>query len=210
MDLQTTETELKKRWEYPYKWGRKQNNEYDRKTNFIYRIKSFSELLERIEIDFKEKPDYEDVFYYALNRWYNFKSGRALEKIFCSLPWVIASRNKCDKFIDFKIHGINFDLKTSVYPFLYPATLEYAMEHKENLIKWLYENQSKQGRMHFHNRLFLILHSKEGEHWKLKAELVWLEEIIKEYHSNFDKNNLISLSFRGGSRIYSDIIWGLQ
>ena len=35
-DLIKTEGELKKRLTYPYKWGRKQNNEFDKLTNFIY------------------------------------------------------------------------------------------------------------------------------------------------------------------------------
>jgi|GEM_PF-4648903 len=30
------EVELKKRLAYPHKWGRKQNDEFDKLTNFIY------------------------------------------------------------------------------------------------------------------------------------------------------------------------------
>jgi len=35
MNLQRVERELKKRLSYPYKWGRKQSNDWDRQTNLF-------------------------------------------------------------------------------------------------------------------------------------------------------------------------------
>ena len=43
-ELVTIEKELKKRLLYPYKWGRKQNDLYDKLTNFVYKIPSLTEL----------------------------------------------------------------------------------------------------------------------------------------------------------------------
>ncbi|HSL90491.1 MAG TPA: hypothetical protein VK870_14400, partial [Ignavibacteriaceae bacterium] len=61
-----TETELKKRLIYSYKWGRKQNDQFDNETNFIYHISSFEDLLKEIETKFKTGDNYQDYFNYAL------------------------------------------------------------------------------------------------------------------------------------------------
>ena len=47
--LEEIEAELKKRWVYPYKWGSKQTNFKDIRTNFIYQISSFEILLEEVK-----------------------------------------------------------------------------------------------------------------------------------------------------------------
>ena len=63
MDLERVEKELKKRLEFQYKWGRKQADDWDKKTNFIYKTYSFNRLLETtssMPIELKN---------YALNRW---------------------------------------------------------------------------------------------------------------------------------------------
>ena len=110
MDLNLIEIELKKRLEFPYKWGMRQNNFYNGKTNFIYKIRNFNELLEYIEDNFKKTDDFEKIFNYALNRWFNFWSAIAIENIFCSLPNVTPARNK-DRLVDFYIQGINSIIK---------------------------------------------------------------------------------------------------
>ena len=45
-ELNQIETELKKRLIYPYKWGRKQNDQFDKLTNFIYRTFLFDDVTE--------------------------------------------------------------------------------------------------------------------------------------------------------------------
>lgn len=76
MNLSDIEIELQKRLSFPYKWGRKQSNYWDQKTNFIYKIKNFDVLLETISNLEQEVKDY------AMNRWYNFWSAMAVEHIF--------------------------------------------------------------------------------------------------------------------------------
>ena len=84
-ELINIEKELKKRLAYPYKWGRKQNDEFDKLTNFVYKIFSFEEVLKETETRFNNDKEHKNIANYALNRWYNFWSAQAVEKIFCSL-----------------------------------------------------------------------------------------------------------------------------
>ncbi len=209
-DLIKTESELKKRLFYPYIWGRKQNDFFDNATNFIYQIKSFDYVLKEIETRFKLLDNYEDYFNYALNRWYNFWSAQCIEQIFCTLPGVAPALDEKDKLIDFTIHGVTFDHKTSVFPKGFPYKIEEAIKHTDELIKWLYKNQSKQKRRHLKNRLFIVLYSIDGEHWKLKAELSWLKERIENYMLGFNPHFLMKFEFEKDKTAFSDIIWAIK
>ena len=63
-------------------------------------------------------------------------------------------------FLAFPAAAINktpFDHKTTVFPKGFGHTLDYAINHEEELISWLYEHQSSQGRLHYKNRLFVIV-----------------------------------------------------
>jgi hypothetical protein len=126
-DLFKIEKELKKRLDFPYKWGRKQSDNWDTLTNFIYNTFSFDTLLKRIEY-FDE-----DLQNYALNRWYNFWSAKAVESIFATHPNVEPNINIYDKLVDFKINNIPFDHKTSVYPKGYGKPIVYAKKTKSTL-----------------------------------------------------------------------------
>jgi len=57
-DLIQIEKELKKRLAYPYKWGRKQNDQFDKLTNFVYRISSFEEVFKEIESRFRNDKEH--------------------------------------------------------------------------------------------------------------------------------------------------------
>jgi len=204
------ETELKKRLPYPYKWGRKQNDNFDKQTNFIYSTKQFEFLIKEIKNRFKNNFNYNDIFNYALNRWYNFWSAVAVEQIFCSFPNVKPARNSKDRLIDFSIDGASFDHKTSVFPKNYNLPIDEAIRQTPELIKWFYKNQSQQGRKHLKNRLFVVLYSKDGQHWKLKSEISWLKKIIEHYMIGFNPNYLIKFSFEKDKTIISDIIWAVK
>ena len=138
MNLIEVESELKKRLSYPYKWGQKQNDYFDSLTNFIYKIDSFEKLLHETNIRFKEKPDYKKYFDYSLNRWFNFWSAQAVEKIFCSLPNVQPALDGKDKLVDFTIDGVKFDHKTSIFPKNFPYPINEAVKKTDELIKWLF------------------------------------------------------------------------
>lgn len=201
MDLKRVEIELKKRWVYPYHWGRKQGDEWDRATRFIYTTYSLRVLLRKIATLDKDVADY------AMNRWYNYWSAMACEYIFSTHDNVKPNRDKYDKLVDFRIQDIAFDHKTSVFPKGFQHSLEYAQNHKTELIRWFYTNQSQQGRKHFANRLFVVLYDAQKlEHWKLKAEIQLLKTAIDTYMSNFKKENLVKISFQNKT-ILSDVIW---
>ena len=200
MDLERLERELKKRLPYDYKWGRKQEDNWDGLTNFIYQTYSFETLLKKIDGFNQQLKDY------AMNRWYNFWSAMAVENIFCSHQNVVANKNNYDKLIDFRINDIPFDHKTTVFPKNFGNTYQYAMNNEKELIEWLYENQSSQGRQHFGNRLFIVLYDSNGNHWKMKSEILKLKNAIDLYVNNFSENNLIKMDF-GNGIVYSSILW---
>lgn len=208
--LTQIETELKKRLPYPYKWGRKQNDNFDRQTNFIYSTQQFDSLLTEIKKRFGDGNNYDDFFNYTINRWYNFWSAVAVEQIFCSFPNVKPAKNSRDRLIDFSIDGASFDHKTSVFPKNYNLPIDEAIRDTPELIKWFYKNQSQQQRKHLKNRLFIVLYSGDGKHWKLKAEISWLKKIIEHYMIGFNPHFLMKFSFEKDKEIISDIIWAVK
>lgn len=207
IDLVQIETELKKRLSYPYKWGRKQNDYFDGLTNFVYRIPSFEEVLKEIESRFSSDKEHQNIANYALNRWYNFWSAQAVEKIFCSLPNVKPALDAKDRLVDFIIDGVTFDHKTSVFPKNFPCPIDEAIKRTDELIKWFYQHQSQQQRKHLKNRLFIVLHSSDGEHWKLKAEIAWLKERIEKYMVGFNPQYLLKFQFEKDQETIADVIW---
>jgi len=204
MDLLRVEKELKKRLNFPYKWGRKQSDEWDGKTNFIYSTFDFESLLLKIkEFDQELKG-------YAMNRWYNFWSAMAVEHIFTSHPNVQPNKNKHDKLVDFKINRIPFDHKTSVFPKGFSHSFEYAKKNETELLKWFYNSQSQQSRMHLKNRLFIVLYDfANHHHWKLKSEIMLLKNAVDKYVMGFSKDKLKTLNF-GNGEVYSDMIWVIK
>ncbi len=201
MDLQRVERELINRLSYPYRWGRKQSNSWDHATNFIYKTYSMQKLLILIE------PMTQDLKDYAMNRWYNYWSAMAVEDIFSSHSCVKANSNVYDKLVDFKINDIPFDHKTSVFPRGFKHSYEYALEHKKELIEWLYINQSQEGRKHLSNRLFIIMYDRQREeHWKMKSEIMIVKKAIDKYIKNFQSDKLEKV-YIGEEEILSDIIW---
>ncbi|MDZ7625399.1 MAG: hypothetical protein U5J96_13280 [Ignavibacteriaceae bacterium] len=209
-ELVKIEKELKKRLAYPYKWGRKQNDEFDRLTNFVYRIPSFEEVLKETESRFRKDKEHQNIANYALNRWYNFWSAQAVEKIFCSLPNVKPALDEKDRLVDFTIDGVTFDHKTSIFPKNFPYPIEEAIKKTDELILWLYKHQSQQQRKHLKNRLFIVLYSADGEHWKLKAEISWLKERIEKYMEGFNPHYLLKFSLEENHETLSDVIWAIR
>lgn len=208
MNLLDLETELKKRYNYPYAWGQKQNDKMDQITDFIYKTQNFEDLLNHYESKLKQLPDSEMIFQYMLNRWYNFWSAKAVEFMFSLSNIVKPHEDKFNKYIDFYIKNIPFDLKMSVYPQKFPQKFSNDV-NKVDLVKWLYKEQSKERRQHFHNRLFIIYHKTDGNHWMLKADLQWLNYYVKTYLKTFDINKLIRIR-TPQEVIISDIIWAVR
>ena len=210
LTLSEIESELKKRLSNPYKWGQKQNDNFDKQTNFIYHTFSFDELTKEIDKKFKSNNEYDSYFNYTINRWYNFWSAQAVENIFCSLPNVNPALDSKDRLVDFTIQDVSFDHKTSNFPKAFPYKIEEAIKKTDELIKWLYKHQSQQQRKHLKNRLFIVLYSNDGEHWKLKSEIMWLKERIEKYMLGFNPNYLLKFEFEKDKETLSDIIWAIR
>lgn len=211
MNFEFLEKELKKRLNYNYVWGKKQTNDFDSKTNFIYKTEKFEKLISQIDKAFKDDPKFDELKNYSLNRWFNFWSSKGVEAIFCEDKKVTPHLNSKDKFIDFYIENIPFDHKTTVFPKGFDKSIPYAINHKKELIEWLYNNQSKEQRQHFKNRIFIVLvdYDCPTEHWQLKAEIVWLKGLISTYLTNFNDSKLQTLSFENKT-VCSDIIWAIK
>ncbi len=202
LNLELVEISLKKRCELPYNWfGVKQTDTKDSETNFIYNARSYSQLIQAISN--LDKPTQN----YALNRWYNFWSASAIEQLFARHKSVEPNINAKHKFIDFSIDNTPFDHKSTVFPKGFEKPLVYAKQHPKELINWLYENQSSQGRQHYKNRLFMVFYDHiDGEHWKLKCEVVLIKKKIDIYLSHFNIKNLYNFNFDSRD-VLSDIIW---
>ncbi len=189
---------------YPYTaWGRQQNNAWDERTRFIYDTPTWEKLQQKVTRLEKSLADY------AVNRWFNFWSARAVEKIFGALPGVTPQLNPYDRLVDFSIQNIQFDHKTTVFPEEYPYSPEFAQAYRAHLIRWLYRHQSKQQRYHRRNRLFIVLCASDGEHWKLRAEVNSLGEVIRRYVANFQPANLAKITL-GRDEILADLIWFIR
>ena len=201
MDLARVERELKKRCAFDYKWSRKQGDDWDKETNFIYSTYSFRALQHYS----KHLP--EELEQYAWNRWLNFWSAKAIETIFCQHKLVTKERNPYHKFIDFYLASMPFDHKSTVFPKAFSLSVEKAKSNPKQFITWLYNHQSKQQRFHLQNRLFLVFVDETNEdHWKLKAEIALIETTINEYLHSFSINKLHQLKTKRKS-IFSDLIW---
>ncbi|MDY8138694.1 hypothetical protein [Aquimarina sp. 2201CG5-10] len=210
-DIEIIESELQHRLKYKYVWFRKQNNLWDSYSNYIYTTLEWEKLIPKIAKNVqKYKLDKEEYFYYTINRWYNYWSAFAIEKIFTNIDGVIPAKNPRDKKVDFFLLGESFDHKTSVYPKGFKKALQYAQQHPIELLQWLYQNQSQQGRRHFENRMFLMVYSNDGEHWKLKAEISWLETIISTYVITFDDSKLYRLQLQPNKTTIAGLIWAIK
>ncbi len=208
LNLQNIEMELKKRHQYSYKWFRKQNDQWDRYTHFIYQIPNWEALVRKIAIVAEsQEADKQQIFQYAANRWYNFWSAQAVEQIFAEIDGIELVSETKDSEKDFYLFGIPFDHKTSVFPKQFEKSYEYAQSHKTELIEWLYKNQSTQKRHHFKNRLFIVAYDRNGEHWKLKAEISLLKKSIQKYVASFRPEQIHSFTLADGQTTLSDIIW---
>ncbi|MCZ4317707.1 hypothetical protein O4H26_01765 [Aequorivita viscosa] len=208
LNLQNIESELKKRHPYSYKWFRKQNDVWDNYTNFIYQTVSWDILIQKIAaVAETRKLNKHHIFQYAANRWYNFWSAQAVEQIFTEIDGIEPVIETKDSEKDFYLFGIPFDHKTSVFPKKFQNTFEYAKSHKVALIEWFYKYQSSQKRHHFKNRLFIVVYDKNGQHWKLKAEISLLKNTIQKYVATFRPEQLHSLTFASQQKTFSDIIW---
>ena len=189
-----SEEDIKGALDYLGEHWQKQNDELDRLTKFVYEIDDLDLILtvcDRKNIDRN----------YALHRWYNFNCARYHEYLFCK-NGAEKEEDLHHKTIDFRINGVAFDLKTSVYPKRFRQNSDLSRRaNKNELIRWLYQNQSAEGRQHFDNRLFLVCRDLQS-----KSNFELIEQKIRAFidYSNEKGFNEIEIN---NKLICSDVIW---
>ena len=180
-----------------------QNNILDEKTKFIYDVKDFNTLQLLCNTVLKK----EDTRQYAYHRWVNFQSSKYCEQLFCKYGAIKADNYK-DKEKDIIINSIPYDVKLTVYP---AALQQYDLsldKEKDKLIKWLYYNQSKEGRNHYKNRVFIVCGGDTKEdRMKNKIKFLSIEDGIKKWmNTGFQKMVKIKVG-EAEEELYSDIIY---
>ena len=192
--------ELHKAVEHLKEWKQMQNTKSDKQTNFIYKAKTFDKLMEMYEQAKLVNPNIDKT--YVINRWVNHVCSDITEKIFCSYNIVQKEKNKYHHTIDLYIMGIPFDLKLSVFPKALQKEGKKPEDYKgrterNELIKWMYEHQSKQSRCHTKNRLFAVVYSDEkvDHDYILKSRFDIISQYVKAYLEYVHKKHQINPEF---------------
>lgn len=189
MDLQE---EIKRALEHMEKRGMVQNNHYDAYTKYIYKTRTFDDLIYRTKMTCViNELDYNVVFPYALNRRYNNITSHYAEDCFTSHPDVEDEEDIYNRDVDFYIKWIPFDLKMSVYPKGFDKGINYALEHKDEMVEWLVKNASKGKRHRNSNRIFIVCYSCTWDHNRVKWNLQLVKKSISQYMENYSEDNLL-------------------
>ena len=201
-----TQEELKKALSLiSLEWGR-QNNRFDKRSNFIYRVETVDEGLQKArEMAIDEN--------YVLQRWYNYQTSIYCEGLFVKYG---AQKEKqlYNHDIDIYINEIPYDVKLTVYPAKLKRSGEILNLHnrddKNTLIRWMYANQSQEGRKHLKNRMFIVCNGENTyQNLALKSDFDIIETRISGYFhflENNEPNKLVIQDAGQEYEVYSDII----
>jgi hypothetical protein len=204
MDLAKLQNELKKRWFLPFNWHYKFDPKLDYEADFIFSTQNFDKILTEVERLSENKHQY------VLNRWYNFWCERAVIQIFSQHDKVSLNDGQLARSEILLLHKTPFILKSYIYPNQFAKTFRYALLHKEELIYWLYRRSKRENRSDPKNFIFLLFYRRDGEHWKMKAEILLLERLICHYLDPLDIQKVTHLHFFNNKTSYSDLIWCVQ
>lgn len=179
----------------PYKWGRVQTKEFDRKLPKLFEYETYDELNAGIALNVERGyiiTDDEQNNYYR-HRWYVYRCSLGDEYLFKSLPTIIAADDK-DPWKDFTIASkYNLDLKGTVILKQYKDDPEYVFKTPLALIDSLYKEQSRDFsyRKRLQNRLFLVHHSfvDQSREPVLRAAFDAKSEVFIEYVKLFSEPN---------------------
>lgn len=165
-------------------WGRKQGNQWDRLSNFVYQTETLDEVRQRVKaVATAEQLNLREFGAYVVRRWYNHHTHDQLLLMFLAHPEVQPEADRKHRTIDFYLRGLPFDLKVSRFPKAYPEDIKYAWQHRHHLALWQYRHQSQQGRYHTGNRLFVILHDRTQPDltWQLRRDFETLQTLIDDF-----------------------------
>jgi len=191
-----TREEIRATLKYMNEDWQMQSNYLDSATNFIYTSNSIDEIEQRCK-------QHNIELNYALHRWYNFNCAKIHEDIFIKFG-AQKEQDLYHKTIDFYLFGVPFDLKTTYFPKAIKDRTNYNLTNrtgKNNLILWLYTNQSKQGRFHLGNRLFIVC-----ENLECKSDFGTIENNVSLFIDYSKQNGFNKIDLKNKS-VCSDIIW---
>ena len=180
------------------KWD-KQTDANDFDTNFIYYCKNYRQVIELA-------TDNDVDLVIATHRWYNFICSKAVEELFCELGATPENDIK-NKTKDLYINNIPYDIKVTVLPQNYTISNISSRNEKNNLIQWLYTNQSVEGRNHSENRLFIICKSNNyfNSLW-LKHKFNIIKPSIKKFLEYYSSREMNKIQLENGKTVYADAI----
>ena len=181
---------------------RKQENTSDTNSSFIYKCDTLKQCLEEIR---KNNADRN----YALHRWYNYKTSIITEEIFCKY-----GAKHCEDLynhdVDIYITEIPFDVKLTCYPIKLFDKKPYDLSKrsgKNNMIRWLYENQSQGNRKQLVNRLYVMC---DGDsYWESvinKSNFNKIEDSISKYMDYIKTHKINEITIDNEHKILSDLI----
>ncbi|HEV8636345.1 MAG TPA: hypothetical protein VG370_19145 [Chloroflexota bacterium] len=187
-------------------WGRVQDDRWDQLSRFVYRTRSAAAARTRAEqVAAELGPRLGDepraFVHYALRRWYCFWGARLAELLFLGHAGVRPGPPKHHE-IDFTIDGVPFDLKTTEVPRAFAGPPEAWLSDPGKLATWLYRHQSREGRFHTANRLFLVLCDPErpAEAWRLRGDVRALAAAIDGFMARRRFGDLLVPDGAGGER----------
>lgn len=173
-----------------YKWGSRQTNGLDNKTNFVYKTRTVEDLHRKV----KELDLATEVANYAFIRYYNYKSATGVELVFQELG-AIPNPDLKSKEYDFILNGVKIDHKTSVLP---RHIRSNSIVNKKELIHWFYTNQSSERRYSNNNRYFVVVcNKKNGLHWTVKSELFLIYQKLNYDYENSEEPFLFEYDING-------------
>jgi hypothetical protein len=172
-----------------------QGDKWDQASRFIYDIRTLDELRrETKRVATRLDLPVHDFARYVIRRWYNFHTHQITLDIIMAHP---RTRPEIDPYhhnVDFYVDREGFDLKLTPLPRGFAHNIGYARAYPGKLASWLYEHQSKQGRFHTANRLFVVIYDTMATDrvWELRRDFTRLGRAI---HTFLDAPHWISVKF---------------
>ncbi len=186
------------------RWPR-QNKAMDVKTKFIYDAKYLDDCLQKIEEEGVDKE-------YTLHRWYNYHTSTYCEYIFCDYG-AVHDKNERNFYVDIYIDGIAFDVKLTVYPQELsdkPYDLK-TRNGKDDMIRWMYKNQSQGNRKQMDNRLYVVCDGDSAaKNLAMKCDFDTLRKRIKAYMDFIKEHGINKLDITDNGTVhslYTDLIY---
>ncbi|MBN1953762.1 MAG: hypothetical protein JW900_01820 [Anaerolineae bacterium] len=165
-------------------WGRVQDDAWDQASRFVYSTPTLRALrreTRRVAAERDLPP--REFGGYVLRRWYNFHTHQAALEIILAHPRTRPEPDPFHHTVDFYLDETGFDLKLTALPRGFGHDVGYAQAHPAALARWLYAQQSQQGRFHAANRLFVVLHdaADPSRSWELRRDFARMEQALHNF-----------------------------